>query len=44
MQEEQTCIYKYSVEQQYFGHEGQQNVAISSTIELYCHSGEHSAK
>lgn len=40
LQREQTCVYEYSVEQQYFGQEGLQNVTVSSTVEITCHSGE----
>lgn len=40
LQHQQTCVYDYSVKQEYFGQKEQQNFSIISTVEIDCHSGE----
>ena len=40
LQHQQACVYDYSVKQEYFGQEGQQNFSITSIVEVNCHSGK----
>ena len=40
LQHQQACVYDYTVKQEYFGQEGQQNFSITSIVEVNCHSGK----
>ena len=41
MQGDEVCLYSYSVNQQYFDGDAKQNITMTATVEITCHSGKN---